>query len=375
MEKKSIRDAAWYPMAVAACIGVAFYILLSQFPELWASVLKFLGNFKPLFLGCAIAYIVNPLANTFEKRLTFVKGEEKRRSLANALAFAVVVIFLIFFVVILVPQLIASVELLAGNLDSYIATVTVFLENLGLNMETFDLTEVLASSESIIASVSQYLVNNMETIMTASASAGRNVFQWGIAFIMSIYLLGEKGRLMGGLSRLLKALAGEKKYEGISTFLGKCDLICSRYIVFNLIDSAIVGGANAIFMTLMGMQYTGLISVIVGITNLIPTFGPMIGAVVGGFILLMVKPMDALIFLGFTLILQTVDGYVLKPRLFGNSLGVSGLWILVGVIVGGNMFGVLGILLAVPGVAIIDFIYGSYLIPWLEERRKKLEAK
>lgn len=97
----------------------------------------------------------------------------------------------------------------------------------------------------------------------------------------------------------------------------------------------------------------------------------MVGLVIGGFVLLMVNPTHALLFLVFTLVLQTLDGYVIKPRLFGNSLGVSGLWILVGVIVSGKMFGVIGILLAVPCVAVLDFMYGAYLLPALEKRNLK----
>lgn len=170
------------------------------------------------------------------------------------------------------------------------------------------------------------------------------------------------------MSAISSSPVGEDKYGGVSTFLKKCDTICSRYIVFNMIDSLIIGTVNAIFMTFLGMQYMGMISFVVGITNLIPTFGPLIGTVIGGFVLLMVNPLHSLIFIIFTLILQIVDGYILKPRLFGDSLGVSGLWILMGIIVGGNMFGILGILLAIPCVAISDFIYGSYIIPSLEKR-------
>ncbi|MBQ2063735.1 MAG: AI-2E family transporter, partial [Firmicutes bacterium] len=132
--------------------------------------------------------------------------------------------------------------------------------------------------------------------------------------------------------------------------------------------------ANFIFMTVLGMEYAGMISVIVALTNLIPTFGPIVGGVLGAFILLMVRPFHALLFLAFTVGLQFLDGYVIKPRLFGNTLGVSGLFILIGVVVGGNMFGILGILLAIPVVAIIDLIYSSYLMPWLEGRRQKETA-
>ena len=121
-------------------------------------------------------------------------------------------------------------------------------------------------------------------------------------------------------------------------------------------------------MMIMGMEYAGLITFVVALTNLIPTFGPLIGGAFGAFILLLVKPIHVLFFLGFTLLLQFLDAYFIKPKLFGDSLGVSGLWILIGVIVGGNMFGIVGILLSIPMVAILSFLYSRYLLPWLEKR-------
>ena len=122
-------------------------------------------------------------------------------------------------------------------------------------------------------------------------------------------------------------------------------------------------------MSVMGMQYVGMISVVIAVTNLIPTFGPIIGGLIGAFILLLVNPLHALIFIIFTLVLQTLDGYVIKPKLFGNSLGVSGLLILIAIIVGGKMFGVVGILLAIPFAAIIDFVYKDYLLSTLEKKK------
>ena len=112
-----------------------------------------------------------------------------------------------------------------------------------------------------------------------------------------------------------------------------------------------------------------------GVTNLIPSFGPVIGAVIGGFILLLVNPWHALLFLGFTAVLQTLDGYVIKPKLFGDSLGVSGLLILISIVLFGNIFGVVGILLAIPLAAIIDFTYEEGILPLLEMRRAEMDAE
>ena len=128
-------------------------------------------------------------------------------------------------------------------------------------------------------------------------------------------------------------------------------------------------------MAITQMQYVGLIAFVCGITNLSPSFGPVIGAVIGGFILLLVNPWHALMFLIFTGILQTLDGYVIKPKLFGDSLGVSGLLILISIVLFGNIFGIVGILLAIPLAAIFDFVYEEGILPLLEARRKRLDAE
>jgi predicted PurR-regulated permease PerM len=137
----------------------------------------------------------------------------------------------------------------------------------------------------------------------------------------------------------------------------------------------IVGVLNAVFMLICGMQYVGLVSVVVAITNLIPNFGPIIGAVIGGFVLLLVNPLHALMFIVFTVAVQFVDAYILKPKLFSGSLGVSGLLILVASIVLGNMFGVWGMVLSVPIAAILSFIFRDYILARHEKKRRAAAAK
>ena len=368
MRMGKIRSAPWYPHTVAICIGVLLYFFLASFSDIRAGINTFFGYFSPVILGCVIAYIVNPLAGLFSRLFRVIKKDCTRRLISNALAFFVVVLFIFFTGLILVPQMIDSIKTFVGNLDGYIASLSHMLENLGVTKSMFDLSSVIDSTENLLDVISKYIKENTNTILNTSVNAGMIVFRWVIAFILSIYLLTEKPRLKKGVQRLLRALFGGERYEEVHIFLRKCDKICSRYIVYNLIDSLIIGGVNAVFMTICGMQYVGLISFVAAVTNLIPTFGPMVGAVIAVFILLMVNPTHALIFLIFTLVLQTLDAYVIKPKLFGNSLGVSGLLIMVGVIAGSNMFGVVGILLAVPAVAIIDFAYTTMFLPMLEKK-------
>ena len=372
MIRDKLKGKAWYSNAMAACIAVLVYVLLSHIPGVLGAVKQFIGYFKPVIMGCIIAYIVNPLQNFFFNRVfTKLKPEKLRNVLSILLAFLLVVLFLVFSLFILIPQLVDSVQLFANNLDGYIASVSDFLESWGVSKRTLDLSSLISSSETLLDTIAGIIRDNISNILSFSANAGKGLFRWVIAFILSIYFLAAKRSLKEGLSILLQALFRPERYSGAVNFLYKCDRIFNRYIVFNILDSVIIGVANAIFMTVMGMEYTGLVSFLVALTNLVPTFGPVVGAGIGAFILLMVKPMDALFFLIFTLVLQTCDGYIIKPKLFSDSLGVSGLWILVGIIVGGNMFGVVGILLAIPVVAILDFTYNSYLLPWLKERSRK----
>jgi predicted PurR-regulated permease PerM len=169
---------------------------------------------------------------------------------------------------------------------------------------------------------------------------------------------------------LLAAILSPEQYDTTIAFLCRCDSILNRYVIFNLLDSLVVGSVNALFMALAGIPYIGLISFVVAVTNLAPTFGPLIGAAISAFVLSLVDLRMTVIFLIFTAVLQVLDGYVIKPRLFGNSLGVSSLLILIGIVVGGRMFGSVGVLLAIPTVAILDNLYRENILPRLMARKR-----
>ena len=136
-----------------------------------------------------------------------------------------------------------------------------------------------------------------------------------------------------------------------------------------------MGVLNAVFLLITRAPNVALISVICGITNLAPIFGPIVGGVLGAFILVLNKPWYALAFIIFTIVLQTVDGYVIKPKLFGNTLGVPSIWILISLVVGGRMFGVWGVLLAIPFAAIFDFVYKDMIYKALEKRKEERRSR
>ncbi len=376
MSRKPIRERKWYPNAIAACIGVTLYVVLTRLPTIRGAIGDFFGYFKPVTLGIVIAYLVHPLARLLRNTLFFrVRSEKVRDALANFLTFVLVFLILFFAMMILVPELIESVKTFALNLNGYAASLKPLLERIGMGDSALNLDTFISSSENLLATVASFAEKNIQKILSASVVAGKGVFLWVIAFFISIYILSCKEMLKKGTMRLLRALAGEDRGERWIDFFRRCNEICSRYIAFNILDCVIVGVANAIFMTVTRMQYTGLVSFVVAIMNLVPTFGPVIGGAIGTFILLMVKPLHALMFLVFTFILQTIDGYILKPRMYGETLGVPSVWILIGAVVGGRMFGMVGILVAIPGVAILDLLYKKHLLPRLEERQRRKAAE
>lgn len=363
-------EKPWFNHAIVACIAVVLYVVLTHFSSLWRAVSTFFGYFTPVILGCVIAYIINPLSKLYYRSVfKRIKKEKRRMVLSNILAFFTVILILVLLVLLLIPQLIESIRTFVMNLEDYVASFSALLEKIGLSASMLDLDSFVDSSESILNTVIDFVKKNLNTILSTSVDAGRGIAQALIAFLLSAYLLSEKRKVKAGAKRLLRALVGEDRYVRIRGFLKRSHDILTLYIAWNLLDSLIIGAANAIFMAILGMPYVGIVSFVVAVANLVPTFGPIIGAVIGGFVLVLVNPWNALEFLLFTIVLQILDAYLIKPKMFGNSLGISGLWILIGVIVGGRMFGMIGILLAIPGVAILDMLYRDYFLPWLESRR------
>ena len=364
------RERPWYPYAVAACIGVTLFVVLTHLSPILKAVNTFLGYFSALFLGAVLAYLMNPLAKLYDRTVwKWIRNRKVRWVFSVALALITVLMAVVLLLVILIPQLISSISMLLDNMDGYLASLEELTEELGIS-EALNLDALFASSSDLLATAMSILKDNTTKIISVSTAAGRTLAETLIAVILSVYLLIAKSSIKTGIFRLLRAILPEKSYGKTTGFLKRCDDILSRYIVYTLLDALIVGVANLIFMTAFRMQYAPLVSLVVAVTNLIPSFGPVIGGVIGGFILLLVNPTHALIFIIFTMVLQFLDGYVIKPKLFGDSLGVSGVLILAAVIVFGNIFGIVGMLFAIPLAAILDFLYNDELLPMLERRQK-----
>ena len=371
MRLKKLSDKAWFNGAVIACIGVAFYVLLTNFRPVLSAIGSFLGNFRAVFLAFIFACILNPLARFFYYRLfSRSKPGKTRWALSVGLAFLAALLALTLLLGMLIPQLARSILLFSENFDGYASTLGGLIESGPLQLVVDD-AQLQTLTENAMTSVAGFVSENAGRILNIVTNSGKGILSTVIASILAVYILLEKNSVMGGFWRLMRVLLRRDTNEAFLDFVLRCDTILVSYLGQTLLDALIIAGANAIFMLICGMQYVGLVSVVVGVTNLVPNFGPIIGAVIGGFVLLLVKPMHALIFLIFCVALQFVDAYILKPRLFSNSLGVSGLLILIATIVLGNMFGIWGMLLAIPAAAILSFLYRDFFLPRQEQRRQQ----
>ena len=374
MKLRKLSEQKWFNGAVIACIGVAFYVILTHLSPILAALWHFLGNFKSIFVGVVFAYIINPVAKFFYYRL-FRKMPlgQKRWGFSVLLAYLTGFLALAVLMVALIPQLIESILLFSANFESYADALSGLLVGGGLGA-LLPGQQLQTLTGNALDAVQSFVVTNAGAILSSAANSGKQILSTVISLILAIFFLLNKKTALNSVRRLVRAFLRQDAAQELLDFLLRCDTILVSYLGQTLLDALIVGGINAVVMLLFGMPYIGLVSVVVAVTNLVPNFGPVIGGVVGGFILLMVKPWYALVFLILTILLQSADAYLIKPKLFSNSLGVSGLLILVASILFGNLFGILGVLFAIPAAAILSFGYNEFFLPRQELRMKKAES-
>lgn len=372
---KDLLEKRWVAYTIAACLAVILYFLLSNLGDIFKGIKVIYKILSPLITGLIIAYIIDPFV-TFLRETVFanIKNEKTRKRMSVTTALVGIAIIIILLMVALIPQIIVSVQTFVKNINTYIETMQNLLQNISIEAakRNIDISGVIRFGDDTLSLLGKKIPENFNGILTTSINISKAIFDLFIAMFLAIYFLADKDRLRNGFSRLLKRLLKAENYKAFAGFWERCNSILIRYIAFDIIDGIIVGVANFIFMSIFGIPYSVLISLVVGVTNLAPTFGPIVGAIIGGFILVLVNPLHALWFIIFTIVLQTIDGYILKPKLFGGSLGVPGVWILISIVVGSRILGVTGILLAIPFAAIVDFIYHDLIF---RETRKKEESE
>lgn len=369
--KNKLNEEKWFPNTFAICAGVILAFLLYNLPYITELFGSFWNVIAPVFIGVIFAYIMDPIARFLEKKV-FKKAKKRRlvRCISVYLSVIITLLLLVLLVFAFIPPIVesitsviesseASLQSLMENTEAWINAKSLAWFNKPISFEEFD------NAYSWIASqLSEITVNtdNLAGVWETSLGVGSSIMTSVLAFIIAIYYMLYKESLQELTKKFFRRILEQKKYDTFMGFCFKCDRILLKYIECDILEGIFVGVGNAIFMAAFGMKYISLISVVVGVTNLAPTFGPIVGALFGAFLLLLVNPWHALWFLIFTLVLQTIDGYVLKPKLFGDTLGVSPVLILVSIILGGRIFGAIGILLAIPASAIVQCFVKDYLL-------------
>jgi len=356
---KKLGDSRLGAYTIASCTAVILYMILSRFSGIGSFFGRLVYYLSPFFWGLIIAYILLPMTDFLADRC--FKGFKNRR-LARNLSILITVLFMLaaisFLISVIVPQLLSSCQLLINNLEGYFNTFMHSAEGFASRFDMLDLdvTKLLGNWNDILQKAINFVLVNSRNLISASVKIGNTIFNAVIVLAIAIYVMADKARLIAGAKRLGMALFKKETYDNIGYILGHSHRILVRYIGSDLVDGLLIGVANFLFMTVTGMPYPLLISVVVGVTNLVPTFGPCFGGACAFIILLIIRPIQAFWFLLWIIVLQQIDGNVIKPLLFGETVGLPSLWVLVSIVVAGRMFGIAGMLLAVPVAAILWLI-------------------
>lgn len=368
--------------------SILFFLFLSKLSTVGEIIGKIIGVLKPVLYGFVFAYILNPLLKTFERPVFFIWGEKifsgkpdcerKAKSFSRCLG-----IFLTFLLVLLIltgllwmvlPRLYESLETLVLNLNTY------FLRGRELIIQTFpDGSEMeryaLNLFDNLSVTISQWLGGDFalelkELVIQISSGIYnflREILNILVGFIVAVYMLVSKERFSAQCKKVIYSIFDLQQSSDILEEAHEANSIFSGFISGKLLDSLIIGILCYIILTIFRIPYKELISVIIGVTNVIPFFGPFIGALPSAFLILLINPMQCLTFIIIILVLQQFDGNILGPKILGSSTGLGSFWVICAILVGGGLFGFVGMLIGVPVFAII---YNN-VKHWVERSLKK----
>lgn len=378
----------YFTICIYSIIVIFIGCIIYRFVTQWSGTKELISDLWdvlfPFFLGFLIAYIINPVIEFFQRNLfaRFIPDTKKRLQRALSILFSYILflggaaVCLIF----VIPQLIESLQELSLQIpeifesvkhlfDKYMKSSTSFLPRETISsLETNVLPKMMSISNDFLSELIPWIYN-----MTLSLA--KWVFNLAIALVTSIYMTADKKIIIMLLKKTILAIFSEKMSYSILRKCKDCHRIFSSFIIGKSIDSLIIGILCFLLMTLLNLPYAVLISVIVGITNMIPYFGPFIGAVPGTFILFIVSPMKSLIFIIMVFVLQQFDGFILGPKILGDSTGVRPLLILFSITIGGAYFGPLGMFLGVPFFACVQYLIENWIDYRLYKKKITLTEK
>lgn len=365
-------------VTAAACAILVFYDTFFQNGVLLVFVQKLLGILQPVLYGLAMAYLLAPIVNFFDRLFRDRLGL-RRELLMRVLSIFVTwllalgVLYLLFS--ILIPELTASVRTLFSNIEFYYREVYGWVVRLAEDNPYISERVLKVMSEyynEMVKWVYNTLIPQAQVAIVAVTGGVMSVVGFAtdllVGIVVSVYVLARKETFARHAKMLLYAALSELHYYRAMSAVGEVNRIFSGFVRGKLLDSLIIGILCFIGCSILKFPYTPIISVFVGVTNVIPIFGPFLGAIPSAFLILLVDPKQCLYFVLFIIALQQFDGNILGPRILGETVGVSSFWIIVAILVGGGFGGVLGMFLGVP---IFASIYSA--VQWLARNalRKK----
>ncbi|MGV8145425.1 MAG: AI-2E family transporter [Alkaliphilus sp.] len=317
---------------------------------------------SPFIIGVSIAYLLNPSVRFFgEKVFNKIKAlKEKarlRRNLSIMTTYIILISFILSISIYVVPQIVANMRDIAFRTPEYVSFSTEAINDLIENIEHRTGYDVKAQIDPIIndivertSEIVEHIVNNLVLGIAAITSG---IFNTVLGLVIAFYLLQDKNTIKSGIASFLRIIFKKSTVEKIEDFGREVDNIFTKFLIGRALDSFIIGCICFVGLTIINIRYALLLSIVVGITNMIPYFGPLIGAVPAVIITLFDSPINALWVALFILALQQFDGLYLGPKIMGDSVGVRPFWIIFSVVIGGKLFGVIGMFLGVPVIAIV----------------------
>lgn len=368
---------AVYSFLVVSCI-IIFYLSLSQIDVVYAKIQEGIGVLQPFFIGIVIAYLLNFIVRFLEERAIKNKYiskviKEPKRWLSLLITYSIAFFLLALFIRFVLPQLIDSIVGLINDIPRYIDSSNEFIS------KTYKKLNLSPKNQQLINNNLNKLIDYIIKTATGLLPILGNVFRtlassiWNIVIgvIVSIYLLMEKEKFIALSRKVTYGIMPIKAADKISEVAHRSNDVFGKFLTGKIFDSFIIGVLTFIILSIVKMPYTTLVSVIVGCTNIIPFFGPFIGAIPSFLIILFVDPIKAIWFLVIILIIQQLDGNIIGPKILGNSIGISAFWILFAIMVAGKFLGLVGMVIGVP----IFAVFYTLLKEFIEDRLKKKGLK
>lgn len=370
------------------------YLLIFKYAILWvlvsAFIIKAIIDWKsiyslfcyvfkilsPFLLGFVLAFILNPMVNWFVtkvfKKVFRIKKDKVALYLSLFTTYFIIIGCTIVLMIIVIPQIYTSLIELSNTISLQYFIVMDKLSNAPSQWHNINVNSIMSLINSAIPQLVTYISNITTNLIpflyNTSISLIKGLLNVIIALIISVYMIADKENLIRNWNRMIYSIIPTKGSVFFLKASAESATIFSKYVVGKTIDSIIIGFITFIVMSAFQLNFKLLISILVGITNMIPYFGPFIGGAVGVIILLIESPISALIFAVIILVIQQFDGLFLGPKILGESTGLKPLWVIFAITVGGSLFGVLGMLIGVPCVAVISYLLNTYIEYRLKSR-------